>query len=359
MKINDVHFLLPYLSAASCTSSFTFDKFGRLCKCSSNGTLEDCCRYRRNWSSLSRLERERYISAVLTVSSDPKYTPLYQTLLTKYQDSFHTVAQTTIPEISQFIPWHRYFLLEYEDLLRLVHTDITIPYWDWTTFTSTPYSAPVFNPTSGFGDSADPVTGCVASGPFREGEFEVTYLNRSSGCLTRDYNDYTFFKREYLQGTLSLGTDLFNEFHNFVQLFLSLNIRCFVGGQMCTTNAASDPLLLLHLARIDLFVQKWQERAKNNDVVQQSNKADRLVLTLDPDITVADFCSNSDLPYDVCVRYAPLDPVGAASQEGSGGSGSSDMNSAECVPEDRLVEGAGSLSDQARQYLASMCSNIV
>ena len=30
---------------------------------------------------------------------------------------------------AQFFPWHRYFLKIFEDQLRLVHPNITIPYW--------------------------------------------------------------------------------------------------------------------------------------------------------------------------------------------------------------------------------------
>lgn len=345
--------IFVFNDTASCTSSYEIDDFGRFCKCSANGTLQDCCRYRKSWSSLTKLERERYISAVLTVSSDPTYRPLYKMLLTKYRTSFSTAAQISKPEMSQFIPWHRYFLFEYEDLLRSVYRDITIPYWDWTVFTSNPYVSPVFNTETGFGNSADPKTRCVTSGPFREGEFEVTYINGSSGCLTREYNDYTYFERDLIEGPLSLGVDMFREFHNFVQLFLTLNIRCFVGGEMCTTNAASDPLLLLHLARIDLFVQKWQDRDKTNEVVQRSNKADHLVLTLDPALTVADFCSNDQLPYGACVRYAPLEPVGASPDR-------SGTATVQCVSEEKLHDAAGmSLSEEGRQYLASTCSNIL
>lgn len=29
----------------------------------------------------------------------------------------------------QFFPWHRYFLKIFEDQLRLVHPNVTIPYW--------------------------------------------------------------------------------------------------------------------------------------------------------------------------------------------------------------------------------------
>lgn len=237
--------------------------------------------------------------------------------------------------------------MEYEDLLRLVDRTITIPYWDWSVATSRPYTSPVFLGTGapGFGGSADPDTGCVSTGPFSAGGFEVTRPNGSVGCLTRMYGDFESFGRDLLEESLSRG--VFAEVHNFVQLFLTANIRCFVGGEMCSPNAASDPLFLLHLARVDLFVQNWQERDKNNTIVRKSGKRDRLGHTLAPSLTVGDFSSNDALPYDVCVRYAPSS-AGRSSDMGGGGR-------TRCVAESRFKDGGVALSEQAKAYLDRKC----
>lgn len=341
-------YYFPFL-AANCSHDDEIDQFGRICKCSSDGLPHNCCRYRQSWSSLTSLQREQYLLAIHTVSSDPTYIPLYRTLITKYRTSFDTIVQSTVPEVTQFIPWHRYFLLEYEDLLRLVRKNLTIPYWDWSASPSSPYAGLVFDPTEGFGNASDPDTHCVTTGPYREGSYEVTSSNESVGCLTREYNNYTFFSREVLNETLSLPASMFGEFHNFVQLFLMLNVRCFVGGEMCSTNAASDPLFPLHLARLDLFVQRWQERDEANSVVQSSNKADSLEHTLAESFSMSDFCSNDELPFGACVKYAPLDPVGMVN--------GSDGQVLHCAPADKLRGAIGSLSEQASEYLTRTCDN--
>ena len=337
--------------SAECLGGDEVDEFGRVCECGANDTRQSCCRYRQSWSSLSSLDKERYISAVLTVSSDPAYRPLYEELLAQYRGSYETLAQSSVPQSSQFLPWHRYFLTEYEDLLRLVDRSITVPYWDWTVSTSDPYSSPVFDPDTGFGNQSAPNTSCVSNGPFREESFQIASPGDSdSSCLTRDYANFTFFNRDILAMSLALGADMFNEFHNFIQLFVSLNIRCFVGGTLCSIDAASDPLFPLHLVRLDLLVQEWQERNESHDIIQEANEGRGLVQTLDPSLLALDFASNEELPYGTCVRYAPPDPLGA----GDEGIRNGDIR---CAAEESLKEAAGSLSDEALLYLTRTCDN--
>ncbi len=204
----------------------------------------------------------------------------------------------------------------------------------------------MFDSDTGFGNESNPDTNCVITGPFREDVFEVTSANGSTSCLTRQYQNYTFFNRNILD--MALGANSFEEYHNFVQLFVSVNIRCFIGGELCSTNAASDPLLLLHLARLDLLVQEWQDRDNSNLVVQPSTKDNNLTQTLDPSLRVSDFCFNEKLAYETCVRYAPLDPMGG------GGGGSGDIH---CAPLDQLSTASGSLSGGAELYITRTCEN--
>ena len=281
------------------------DQFGRICNCE-DGQLESCSRYRQDWAMLTDGEKQLYISAVLTVATDPRYQPLYNLLIKRYQESGPTLAQGTTPETSQFFPWHRYFLLEYEDLLRLVNSSITIPYWDWTLLPTDPYSSPVFDPVTGFGNSSNSTTTCVTSGPFREEVFQVT-PSAGKGCLRRTYNDFTFPSRSIIQSeALDFPASMFDDFHRSLQLFFHLNIRCFVGGHMCEPNAGNDPLYLLHLARIDLILDSWQSMDTARATVRYAGDNTPLVLTFDDELIVSNFFSNGNLPYNVSVQYAPL-----------------------------------------------------
>ena len=284
------------------------DQFGRRCTCI-NGQFDLCSRFRRDWSRLNDEEKQTYISAVLTIATDPQYQPLYNQLIQIYSDSALTPAQNTTPDTSQFLPWHRYFLLEYEDLLRLVNSSITIPYWDWSLLPTDPYSSPVFDPVTGFGNSSNNITMCVTSGPFRDELFQVT-PSAGGDCLRRKYKDSIYPSRNRLNNDLPRFTAAdFSAFHQYLQLFVHLNVRCFVGGDLCTYDAANDPLYLLHLSRIDLSLDEWQSIDSARSSVRYENDNTELAINLDGSLTVSDFSSNSDLPFGVSILYAPLQSI--------------------------------------------------
>lgn len=275
------------------------------------GEVKFCCRFREDWSTLSPSRKSSYISAVKTVSSDPIFQPLYESLVQRYRDSFDTLAQSTARDKSQFFPWHRYYLLEYEDLLRMIDTSITIPFWDWSLLPTLPYQSSVFNPETGFGNTADEATRCVTSGPFQEGEFEVT-PSAGGGCLMRLYNSFQYPSRSLIENQLlSIGAGNFTDFHNSIQLFINLNVRCFVGGHMCTPDAANDPLYMLQLARMDRIIDSWQNLDNARANAQYSLGDESLVLTfaIDNSLVITNFSSNKDLPHNVCVQYDSLREV--------------------------------------------------
>lgn len=43
----------------------------------------------------------------------------------------------------QFLPWHRWYLLQMENLFRRIDCRVTVPYWDWSLFSGTPWRSTV------------------------------------------------------------------------------------------------------------------------------------------------------------------------------------------------------------------------
>jgi len=279
------------------------DRCARRCQCV-NGRLVNCCRVRRDYVDLTREDRLAYINAFITIVFDPIYQNRYNDLIALYRASFqNNASQSTSPQNSQFFVFARYFMLEYEDILKDINCSLTIPYWDWTPFPTTPYSAAVWSNDDGFGDTSRAEDGCVITGPVRIGAFFVS-PSAGSGCLRRDYRNQRFPSRDIVaRDLLPLTMNEFDEFHRFLQLFIGLNVQCFVGGTMCSSDAANDPVFLLHLAQLDSLLTRWQLLGAGRDRVRYATDNGPLIFS--PGFTVAQFSSNLNLPYGNCILYDP------------------------------------------------------
>ena len=277
-----------------------YDSCQRRCTCR-GGRLVNCCRVRYDFASLSTPDKQRYINTVKTVATDSQFRARYEALVNEYSSSVDTLAQSTDPQVSQFFPWNRYFLLKYEDLLQEVDCRVTIPYWDWTVLPMSPYIGPVWNPDTGFGDSARSKDGCVENGPFRFDLFEIV----GGGCLQRDYRMQMFPSRAIVeQDLLPLPADDYAQFHQFLQLFIHINVRCFVGGQMCSDEPANDPAYLLHLARIDDIFTRWQSISTDRAAILLSDNRE---LELSDGNLASDYGDVASLPGGNSVCYEPGD----------------------------------------------------
>ena len=292
--------LFVFFSPACRDGATVYDSCQRRCTCR-GGVLVNCCRVRRDFASLSVADRQRYIQTVITVATDTQYRAKYEALVNQYSASVSTLAQSTDPTVGQFFPWNRFFLLQYEDLLQEVDCRVTIPYWDWTAVPMTPYMTPVWNPDSGFGDLARAKDGCVENGPFRFARFEIV----GGGCLQREYRMQMFPSRAIIeQDLLTLPAEDFTQFHQFLQVFIHVNVRCFVGGQMCSDEPANDPAYILHLAQIDSIFSRWQAIDSQRASIYLDDNRE---LELSGGNIVSDYGDISNLPGDDSVCYEPAE----------------------------------------------------
>lgn len=137
-------------------------------------------RVRRSVKSLSSSERQQFVDGILALKSAES--PFDPTL--SYYDQFvdfHREAvrygrvhlgYATAHETPAFLPWHRKFILLFENAIReIAYPDFTLPYWDWTD----PESEEIIF-TDDFmgplvGDRSDNYA--LKSGPFRKGQFHL------------------------------------------------------------------------------------------------------------------------------------------------------------------------------------------
>lgn len=334
-----------------------FDSCQRQCQCV-NGNIVNCCTLRRDYSSLSAQEKDRYTRAVFTLATDPAYKPLYDALVAKHKASFNTAAQSTNTAISKFLIWNRYFMLEYEKLLQQIDCRISIPYWDWSALPSTPYAATIWSASSGFGDASDPQTNCVSNGPLRFDIFNVT-PSAGGGCLLRQYKSQSFPSRSIIErDMLTIAPSNFDNFLKFVQVYVHANVRCFVGGHMCSNDAANDPVYLSHLAQLDSIYDRWQSFSPANLAARYSS--DTSIIPLADNLRVQQYSNNQNLPGGARVCYdhpyykshaPPSSQFMSDVPQGTSVSGTAPQM--DCIGSEQMMK--LNMSAEAIQFMASQC----
>jgi hypothetical protein len=96
--------------------------------------MKNCYRVRGEFTHIPKEERLRYLQAVLAISAQAQYKKRYEALLEIHRKYF----RTPIHKAPNFLPWHRWFLLEYENLLRevIIASEFFLRNWSFVVFES-------------------------------------------------------------------------------------------------------------------------------------------------------------------------------------------------------------------------------
>ncbi|MDQ4145897.1 MAG: tyrosinase family protein [Actinomycetota bacterium] len=176
---------------------------------------------RKNYRRLSEVERDRFVQALRHVKSNG--------IVDEFADLHATHFGHGIHRSSHFLPWHREFLLRFENELRTHHPDVTIPYWDSTVDRSP--SDPLWNNSF-------------------LGQFNTAWnLRRRLGSDTLPTAQQVRTNRErdtYDRFWPELESDIHNPPHRWV------------GGVMAGAASPGDPVFYLHHGWIDLLWVLWQ-----------------------------------------------------------------------------------------------------
>jgi tyrosinase len=184
-------------------------------------------RVRKNQKNLTATEWARFVGAVKGVMVSGAQSPTYQEFV-----DVHVAAMTTnmgwgAHGNNNFLPWHREYLMEFENRLRIFNPLVTIPYWNWVEERIIP---------SQLADPDDLLEwGVTRSSPFSEPLPTQTEL----GNVMAQTNYSNF--RSALEG----GP------HN--------KVHRAVGGNMSRAESPSDPLFWLHHAFVDKIWADWQK----------------------------------------------------------------------------------------------------
>ncbi|MEW2635494.1 tyrosinase family protein [Streptomyces sp. NPDC048389] len=226
---------------------------------------------RKNQAALTTAEKRRFTDALLEL----KRTGRYDDFVTTHNgfimaDTDH--GPRTGHRSPSFLPWHRRFLLDFEQALQSVDPSVALPYWDWTADRTPASSLWAADFLGGTGRSRD---GRVMDGPFAAstGNWPITvrvdgrdYLRRSLGAHglqlpTRAETDSVLAMPVYDMPPWNSASDGFrNHLEGWRGVNLHNRVHVWVGGQMVTGVSPNDPVFWLHHAFIDRLWTQWQER---------------------------------------------------------------------------------------------------
>ncbi|MER7759733.1 tyrosinase family protein [Streptomyces sp. NPDC097619] len=235
---------------------------------------------RQNQKNLTAAQRKRFVAAVLELKRDGTYDRFVRThdrYFVPDDDDGLRVGHMS----PSFFPWHRRYLLDFEEALRAVDPTVSVPYWDWTTDRSPadPLWGEDFMGGTGQGPERKVATGpfAHASGnwPITVGITEAPFLTRNLG---RPHNPITLPTAAELQTALDDpvydmspwdSTASAGGFRNKLEGWAAPRserwrnhnkVHQWIGGHMTGGTAPNDPVFWLHHAFVDLIWDRWQAR---------------------------------------------------------------------------------------------------
>ncbi len=266
-----------------------------------------CLRYRRDYNTLSRYEKDTYIAAVNELKKQGKYDMFVRI---HAQEENKDYAHGT----SGFLPWHRKYLLEYEEAIRNLVVDgkkiyscVTVPYWDWgedvlkceakdggcKTFHEESEILKDFggpgNPdvqeVDGHGmwggvsqsqrqDGHPTSMGCVTTPPFNWIDYHV---EDAPTCLTRGIN-WKIGSSGHFTGAMNLRDIIGNNpeygsgrgFRARIEGTPHAMPHNLLGGHIRSFSSPADPLFFSHHAFVDKVWANWQDCHDHDEVSKAS-----------------------------------------------------------------------------------------
>ncbi|MET9621687.1 MULTISPECIES: tyrosinase family protein [unclassified Streptomyces] len=263
---------------------------------------------RKNQATLTADEKRRFVDALLELKRSGRYDTFVTThnaFIMSDTDSGDRVGHRS----PSFLPWHRRFLIEFEQALQSVDAAVALPYWDWTADRTSRSSlwAPDF--LGGTGRARD---GRVTDGAFARAGNRWTinvrvdgrdFLRRDLGAggrqlPTRAEVDSVLAMETYDTAPWNSSSDGFrNHLEGWRGVNLHNRVHVWVGGQMGTGVSPNDPVFWLHHAFIDKLWADWQARHPRSTYLPAAGTPDVVDLgdTMRPwnDVTPADMLDHT------------------------------------------------------------------
>jgi len=210
----------------------------------------NCYRERKEFTCMSSAERSLFIATYKTISTPghPEYAQ-YQNLIARHSANFASIHTTQF-----FLPWHRWFQMEMENLLQNVNCKVTLPWWDTAKNAGNPFTVSPWGTTSDLLGTSGP---CVHNGGFAS----PGWPNNAHGCLSRTLSGTL---PTYMQESAVLANTNYVAFSNDLETLIHNVAHIRIGGTMAQTWSPEAPEFFLHHGHIDKLWDDWQKTSLAN-----------------------------------------------------------------------------------------------
>jgi tyrosinase len=194
---------------------------------------------RKSADALTAQEQQVFKSAVTKAIADGTYSRLVDIHANMMHD-MHTMSGMPAGTF-RFAPWHRLYLVNFEQALRAFEPQFFIPHWRWMDQSSLPSWMTAFKPSGVVDQNAKPIRITRAPGTNPQARTLPTTSTVQNTIMNQtDYRSFTLA----LEGARPFGA------HNLVHVW-------FNGTMSNVPVAPADPMFWMHHAEIDRLWAIW------------------------------------------------------------------------------------------------------
>ncbi|KAJ1772687.1 hypothetical protein IW140_002614 [Coemansia sp. RSA 1813] len=157
---------------------------------------------------------------------------------------------------SQFFPFHRRFVYEWESVAKRYNSGYIQPYWDEMRDYRVPASSQVLTPNWVGGNGVSP-NWCVQNG--NQAGWTMAYP--SNHCFQRNFgnngNPTAWYSPEYIDSMIQRDTKM-ADFRPGIEYSLHGIVHINIGGDMYQGYSPNDWIFMLHHANLDRLWWQWQ-----------------------------------------------------------------------------------------------------
>ncbi|MBI3447772.1 MAG: tyrosinase family protein [Acidobacteria bacterium] len=195
---------------------------------------------RKSADLLTAQEQGVFKNAVTRAIADGIYSRLVRIHADMTHD-MHTMPGMGTTGTQRFLPWHRLYLIKFEQAMRAFEPTFCVPYWRWMDRSAIPAWLASFRPSGVTDTNGHPIPVTRAPGTDQTAPTLPTSAQIQASVMSR--NDYRTFTLA-LEGAQPFGA------HNLVHVW-------FNGTMSNVPTAPADPMFWMHHAELDRLWTVW------------------------------------------------------------------------------------------------------